>query len=737
MSFISLLDQNQQWFLSKKGVEFYESPFEISCCQYITTHLVNLEIEDVLLDARFQNTFSTQSSERIRFYAGYPLQDATGKCIGTLSVMDILPRSLSHSQKCSLDLLSLNITSLINQKSQREDSEQFEKMYRLSPHLICIYRPAAQFLMLNPALCQLTGLEDNKFDWNIWKEIIHTQDRKNVQTALEAGYQENNEPEITVQVLSADGTYKWIEWVISIDKSTGHVFAMGRDVTDALEWSNKLQHTTQLLEETNKVARIGGWEIDVDSMELQWTSMTRELHGQSENYEPDIDTAIQFYKEVEVRKLIKSAIAEAIAFGTPWSFEAQIIDSRGNDVWVYAVGKAEMKDGKCYRLYGTFQDINDKKKVQLEHEQSQAILQAFVRHTPAAVAMFDRDMRYMAVSNTWLKDHSLTDNKVVGELHYDLSPFITTAGRERHQRILAGAVEQHAEDATFLEGSDFNGYSAWEMRPWYLPDDSIGGIMIFTQDVTHLVSQREQLDKARLEAEYASKAKTEFLANMSHELRTPLNGILGFANLALHTDTNDHRKQYLDLVVKSGQSLSQIINDILDYSQLESGMVNLVLERTDLHSLMKEAVAEIIPEARHKNLHINSYIPPDIHQFIWTDIVRIRQILNNILRNAVKFTEVGRVSLRVEKLHEHNEHATYRFSISDTGIGIHPTKQALVFEAFAQEDGSLTRKHGGTGLGLTISNKLLQIMNSTLKLQSIPNTGSVFHFDLHVRASHS
>lgn len=627
-----------------------------------------------------------------------------------------------------------NITQEIHERQKLESSERrFRNFFENAIGLMSMHDMEGNILSVNEKGRELLKYAKEEVTSLNLKDLVPVGHRGLLNQYL-LRISSNKEDSGMMILQAKDG--KQIYWMyhnmVETDETGDpYVVSTALNMTERIQLERDLINTKKILEQTSSVAQVGGWELNLKSNTIFWSESAKDIHKVNKNFVPDFDTSIGFYEgenEARIRFLLK----EAIEKGIPYDEELQLKRADGTTVWVRVKGIPEFEGDECVRIFGIIQDIDTAKKTYLELERKEAMLQSFVNNVPAAVAMFDKDLNHVSVSKRWKDEFHLNDQDIIGENLFTIYPNVSEERQKIYRDALQGIPYKNENQTFEIVGFDEPQHFNWEVIPWNMNDGETGGVIIFTQNITNLVKTNEELKKAKELADLASKAKSEFLANMSHEIRTPLNGVIGFSDLLLKTPLNDLQVQYLNYINESGNSLLNIINDILDFSKIESGKLELFIDKYNIYDLANQVVNVVLYQAQRKDLELLLNIEQGLPKTLLLDESRIKQVLINLLGNAVKFTGQGEIELKIEKLKNDEQKITLRFSVRDTGIGIPVEKQQRIFDAFTQEDSSVSKKYGGTGLGLTISNNILKYMGSNLSLTSEIGKGSVFFFDLEI-----
>ena len=380
-------------------------------------------------------------------------------------------------------------------------------------------------------------------------------------------------------------------------------------------------------------------------------------------------------------------------------------------------------EGEIVGSVAAFQDITARHAADAALRESENKQRMMLDNAADAVFVADRTERWIYVNDLALSMLGFTREEILGTSIYALLPESfrelsrsTFSERLQSEKLIRQEIRLLKKDGSQVPV---------EMNAALLPDGSIYGSC---RDITSRKEFEAALIRAKTGAEEASKAKSEFLATMSHEIRTPMNGIIGMTELTLDTDLAPQQREYLELVKVSSHSLLGIINDILDFSKIESG--KMILERIEFP--IRELIATMLKasaiRAEQKNIELVYQIDPELPEILIGDPGKLRQVLNNLLVNAIKFSSRGAITIEVNLVELHENEARLHFSVSDQGIGIAPDKLEHIFQPFSQADASTTRKYGGTGLGLSISSRLVQSMQGELGVHSQEGVGSCFYF---------
>jgi PAS domain S-box-containing protein len=392
-------------------------------------------------------------------------------------------------------------------------------------------------------------------------------------------------------------------------------------------------------------------------------------------------------------------------------------------------------DGRTEELQHTNEalqrEVVEHQRVEETLRESEERFSGAFEHAPIGIALVSIAGAMVKVNRALCDLFGYTEDEMLARTFHEMTRQEDREnGAEDMRRLIAGEINSfqteicysHAGGRLITALSNVSLVRDGRQRPLYL--------ILQIQDITRRKQAELELHAAKEAAEAANWAKSRFLANMSHEIRTPMNGVIGMTGLLLGTSLTAEQRDFAGTIRASGESLLTVINDILDFSKVEAGKLTFEVLDFDLQEVIEGTVELLAETADRKGLELSGFIHPGVPTYLRGDAGRLRQVLVNLVGNAVKFTAAGEVALRVEMAGESETHATLDFSVRDTGIGISPLSQSRLFEAFNQADVSTTRKYGGTGLGLALSKQLIETMGGAITLESAEGAGSTFRVRL-------
>ena len=524
-----------------------------------------------------------------------------------------------------------------------------------------------------------------------------------------------------------------------LDLYRGHLEQLVKDRTQELEEANlSLYAANERFRSSFEWAAIGMTLVSREGAFLQVNPALCHILG----YDEDELRAMDFQKithpddlETDL-KLVRELLDGK---RDSYQMEKRYFHKDGRLVWaLLSVSTVRDSSGDTLYFISQIQDISERKHNEELLVQRERFLRAITDGLPGMVGYWDTELRCRFANVAYRTWFGRTPQEMIGTRIQDVLGDKLFRQNEPYIHAALRGEPQHFE-RTLVKVDGQTGYT-WAH---YIPDIDNGvvrGFFVLISDITELKeAQRNleelnvQLERRTRQAEAASKAKSDFVANMSHELRSPMNAILGLTQLLDYTELNARQHDYLNKINSASKSLLYIINDILDYSKIEAGRLELEIIAFHLEELLGNLSDLFVEPAKAKGLKLELEAAPDVPTFLEGDPMRLGQILNNLVSNALKFTPAGKIHVRVAAQSLDGDEATLRFSVQDTGIGISTEQIANIFQPFTQADTSTTRRFGGTGLGLAIASRLLSLMNGKLEVESAPGAGSTFHFSVKLR----
>jgi two-component system, sensor histidine kinase and response regulator len=431
------------------------------------------------------------------------------------------------------------------------------------------------------------------------------------------------------------------------------------------------------------------------------------------------------------------AIRRVLGGGPVEELEYSLSVGAGTRWFLARISPIPVAGGSCRTACLLIRDITKRKQAEAELAYERNLFQALMESIPDTIYFQDTACRFMRINKAQARMLGITDPKeAIGKTDFDFFPPEIAQGFYDAEKKLVESGQPIIDAVQKITKPDgrIQWLSATEV-PFRDAEGKIMGYVGISRDITERMLAEAELERAKEAAEAADRVKSEFLANMSHEIRTPMNAILGMTELALDSELTPEQRQYLETVRASADGLLTLINGILDFSKLDADKLSLDLIDFALGDSLQETLKLLAPAAHRRGLELVADVRPDVPQFVRGDPTRLRQVIVNLVGNAVKFTERGEIVLRVAQESEHPESILLHFVVEDTGIGIPREKHQAIFQAFSQADGSMTRKFGGTGLGLTIAARLVELMHGRIWVESEVGCGSKFHFTARLERS--
>lgn len=659
-------------------------------------------------------------------YFEFPVQTKSGNILWLGQNLQLLMRD---GEVVGFQAVARDITR------QREAEEERDRFFGLSLDLLCITGNDGYFKRVNSAWQRILGCDEGTLLNEPFLNFVHPDDRAETEQQFRTAIQGGQVIGFDTRFRCKDGLYKQIEWSATPDRARSIIYAVGRDVTERKRIDEAIRESEAryriLAENTTDVLS----RHKPDGIYTYVSPACKRVLG----YEVEEMVGRSAYDFFHPDDFVRARLSPRKINDLPETFTLVYRAQKkgGSYIWFESTNRT-VRDGSSERvveIVTVSRDITIRKAAEENLAESERRLEQIIESVRSGITLSD-EKGHFDVFNTAMEEltgYSMAEANSSADFSKLLYP-----DEEDRQQTLDGLKtlleEGHAPEVetTILTKSG-------QRRTMLVTSNIVtfkGRKMFLSgfRDITESKRVEEELKKAKETAEAATRAKSEFLAMMSHEIRTPMNSVIGMTDLLLQTQLADEQYDFADTIRSSGESLLAIINDILDFSKIESGKIELEERPGEPKACIEEVLDLLSPKAVQKSLDLLYWINPQVPPYVVGDMLRIRQILINLVGNAIKFTDRGEVLISLDLSWRLGDQMELQFSVKDSGIGIPQDKLDRLFKPFSQVDSSTTRKFGGTGLGLAISMRLAQLMGGKISAESEPGKGSTFVFTIKASA---
>jgi PAS domain S-box-containing protein len=730
-AYVSFVDAEQVVLQSAIGLSanYYILPRNSTICQHTMLADGIFVVTDVQLKEELRNNPSLAITDEIRFYASAPIKDEDGYPLGCLCLLDCVPRELDKHQLEALDTLAKQVCTHLALKrknivleAQTQRFNEFVDIFTVSPEIHCILDRQGNILFINEAVTRLLGYStEETIGQSMWS-YCYREDINRTVIALEQGLKNKQKQfAIDFRLISKNNEIRWIGW--GMVSKGDRWYCYGRDITEKKRLNDentklslvasKIDSGVVINDANNKVTwinnafeKITGFTLD----DVKGKQLGDLISG------PDTDWSI-IEKAREMTQQSKSFTVDMLAYRkdkTP--------------IWISVYNTVILdENGQVANEVEIIIDITEKKKA--EEELQILSLVASNTNTGVTIANAKGQITWVNAALENLIGYSLSElsGKMLGDV-------LSVPATDR-ALIAASRKKALAKQAYTIEvlAHKKNGEEIWlsvSNTPVLNKQGQVERQVELINDITQRKQVEREMVESREQALQLSEAKEMFLSVMSHEIRTPLNAIIGMTHLLMDNDPKKSQIDDLNILKFSSENLLHIINDILDFTKIETGNLHLESIPFDLHTLSVDIINSLQVNANKKGNQLLLVYDDRIPGTLLGDKTRLYQVLMNLLGNAIKFTDNGNVRLLLKLKKGREGHSLIHFEVKDTGIGIPKDKQSYIFETFTQAKTDIARKYGGTGLGLAITKKLLKLYNSEIHVDSTEGKGTSFQFDI-------